>query len=170
MAKHCSFDTKLAILETIRANGAKDAAGYWVYADGWNDARIAKETDTAPQVVSSIRQAHCGEMKKGGFKQGHKDNIFTRLTLAEAKIDQLIAEIDALKRTPVGTLAKTVQALKEEWADHRHALMEINGRLGPIEGAIKRAVKQPAAEDQTRLVDIAKLPHVAPRFGKTNGT
>jgi hypothetical protein len=126
MARHYSFDTKLAILETIRANGAKDEAGYWVYADGWNDARVAKETDSAPQVVSSIRQAHCGEMKKGGFKQGHKDNIFSRLTLAEEKIDHLIGEIDALKRRPV-------------------------------------------AEDQTRLVDIAKLPHVAPLFVKTNG-
>jgi hypothetical protein len=107
MARHYSFDQKLAILETIRANGAKDEAGYWVYADGWSDARIAKETDTAPQVVSSIRQAHCGEMKKGGFKQGHKDNIFSRLTLAEANLAQMDAELarlilrlDALERRP----------------------------------------------------------------------
>jgi hypothetical protein len=51
------------VIETLKATGAKDGDKWWQFAEGWSDARIAKQADCGESQVATIRRDCFGDLK-----------------------------------------------------------------------------------------------------------
>jgi hypothetical protein len=93
MASKPAIKAQFAMLQLLTDHFDADSGAY---ADGWSDARIAKETDIAVDVVTAYRREGIGEIKEPDEVRTLRDEINALDKMAQenaATLAQAVAEL-----------------------------------------------------------------------------
>jgi hypothetical protein len=100
---------RFQVMETLKANGAKDGDKWWSYAEGWSDERIAKQVDCGETQVASIRRDCFGDIKPTP-QPGH------------SPLSVLFAELKSLRKR-----VETLEAVAKRPANEDHTRLTLTG-------------------------------------------
>lgn len=92
MTKKLDYKARLVVQKVIEANGSLDEDGvFWKYNEGWDDARVARDTGSTREAVAHTRSQTYGRIKKGPGSGG------SRAKPEGSRVEHLEREVANLK-------------------------------------------------------------------------